>query len=207
MNSFKRYALKFIATGVCWVSGISLALATTITYDFDAFTDGASLTSQYSGISFTNATVLKAGYSLNEFSFPPHSGDGAVFDDGGPMHISFNTLAHSVSGYFTYLDGLTLWAYDRNDNLLATATSAYLTNLADGTGDPGSMPNELLSVSSPGDQIARVVIGAANGGSSLVLDDLTTITSTTALPVPGTFALVLTGLALAWRRRTRPRRR
>jgi hypothetical protein len=192
--------------GLVWLGCISIASAAVVTYGFDTFNDGASLTNQYGGLNFSNAKVLKSGFSLNEFAFPPHSGDGVVFDDGGPIVIEFNSPVQSVSGHFTYLEGMTLTAYDSHDHLLAMANAAYFTNLADGTGDPGSAANELLSIASAGDLIARVVIRSADEGGSLVLDDLTTISSVTVLPEPGTLALVLSGLALTWRRKTKWRR-
>lgn len=200
MDRFKRYIGRIVATGLLWLGGISIASATVITYSFDTFNDSTSLTNQYNGLNFSNATVLKSGFSLNEFSFPPHSGDGAVFDDGGPVVIRFSTPVQSVSGYFTYLEGLMLSAYDSSDHLLAVASAAYFTNLADGTGDPGSIANELLSVASAGDLISRVVIRSSNGGGSLVLDDLTTTSSVTVLPEPGTLLLMLSGLVMVWRR-------
>ncbi|WEF33907.1 hypothetical protein [Pseudoduganella chitinolytica] len=197
--------VRRIALGaLMWLVAAHAALATPITYSFDTFADGTSLTGQYAGLGFANGTVLRAGIGLNELSFPPRSGDGVLFDDGGPIVITFATGASAVSGYFTYVDGLTLSAYDSSDNLIAIATAAFLANVADGSGDPGSAPNELLSVMATGDLIARIVISSSPGGASLALDDLTVDTAAVAVPSPGTLPLVMTGLlALAWRARRR----
>jgi len=187
--------------------GLSPAEATPIVYDFDTFSDSTRITTQYSGLTFINATVLKSGISLNDLSFPPHSGDGAAFDEGGPIIITLSSPVQSVSGYFTYLNGLTLSAYDSKSNLLVTAHSSFLTNLADGTGDPGSLPNELLSVVSSGDQIARIVVESSISGSSFVMDDITVSTSKPALPIPGTLSLLLGGLVLLFSFSVRSRHR
>jgi hypothetical protein len=50
------------------------ASAGSITLDFEGFPDSTILSTQYSGLTFTNAIILTAGISLNEFEFPPHSG-------------------------------------------------------------------------------------------------------------------------------------
>src|SRR5438445_3289421 len=42
--------------------------------DFEGLVDGTSVGSLIPGLVFTNATVLTAGISLNDFDFPPHSG-------------------------------------------------------------------------------------------------------------------------------------
>lgn len=186
------------------MAAIASAHAGVITYDFDGIADGTALTGQYAGLHFAHATVLRAGISLNETAFPPHSGTGVVYDDGGAIEITFDTLASSVSGYFTYSEGLTFSAYDSADNLLRSVTATWLANQADGTGDAGSVPNELLAIDFGVDSIARIVIRGAADGASLVLDDLTVGTAAVAVPEPATLPLVALGLAaLLARRRTR----
>jgi hypothetical protein len=195
MGTISARARGILGAVLWYFLGLNPALAGAITYDFDTFADNTVLASQYAGLAFTNGTVLRAGIGLNEVSFPPRSGDGVLFDDGGAISIEFATLASSVSGYFTYADGLTLSAYDSGNNLIATATAAYLSNVADGSGDPGSVPNELLGVSSTGDLIARIVISSSSiGGFSLVLDDLTVVTQAQAVPEPGSLPLVMLGM-------------
>ena len=47
--------------------------ATTI--DFEGLADSDTVTTRFPGLTFTNATVLTAEISLNEFEFPPQLGD------------------------------------------------------------------------------------------------------------------------------------
>lgn len=158
------------------------------TIDFEGLADSSSVTNQFPGLLFSNATVLTAGVSLNEFEFPPQSGDNVVFDDGGPISILFSVPVLSFSGYFTYLAQLTLTAYDSSDNVLGSITSSYLSNLVL-SGDPGSIPNELLELAFAGG-ISKVTISGDLGGGSFTLDD---VTVATAVSEPSTFYLMLTG--------------
>jgi hypothetical protein len=63
------------------------------------------------------------------------------------------------------------------------------------SGDPGSTPNELLSVASAGG-ITRVMITGNPSGSSLTLDDLnfTPVTTPAPVPEPSTLILLVSGL-------------
>ncbi len=109
-----------------------------ITLNFEGFPDGTTLTNQYSGVNFTNTTVLKAGFSLNEFEFPPHSGTNVASDTGGPISISFATPATSFAGYFTYLMPLTLTAFNAANSPVGSITSKFANNLACLAGPPCS---------------------------------------------------------------------
>ena len=82
------------------------------TIDFEGLADSTILTNQYPGITFTNAIILTAGISLNEFEFPPHSGVNVASDNNGPITIVFSSPVLSFSGYFTYVEPLTLDAFD-----------------------------------------------------------------------------------------------
>ena len=144
-----------------------VALATTSTLkadttviDFDGLLDSEPVTNQFSGVTFTNATVLTAGLSLNEFDFPPVSGTNVVFDDGGAMTLNFAAPIDSFGGFFTYAEPLTLSAFDSSNNLLASVTSAFSSNLGT-AGDPGSSPNEFLLASIAG--ISSVTITGDHG--------------------------------------------
>ena len=183
----RRLAPVVLALGLTMMA--APASAAVVVYDFDALADSTPLTSQLAGLSFSNATVLKAGISLNELDFPPRSGDGVVFDAGGAISISFVAPVLSVGGYFTYLSALSLSAFDSASNLLGTVTSAYAANNVS-TGDPGSSPNELLLFTAASDVIARVVITGDITGSSFVLDDLT-LNNVNAVPEPQTLLLAL----------------
>jgi len=158
--------------------------------NFEGFPDSSILTNQYSGLTFTNAIILTAGISLNEFEFPPHSGVNVASDNGGPISISFDTTILSFSGYFTYVEPLTLDAFDSGSNLVDSATSAFSSNDAL-FGDPGSSPNEFLQVNFAGG-ISGVSITGDPLGGSLVMDDITYTTAD--VPEPESTFLFLSGV-------------
>ena len=87
------------------------------------------LTTQYSGVTFSNAGILTAGGSLNELEFPPSSSVNVVSDNPGPMSIVFSVRVTSFSGYFTYAEALTIDAYN-GSNILAANISPFSNNEA-----------------------------------------------------------------------------
>jgi hypothetical protein len=173
-----------------------------VTIDFETLADGDVVTNQFPDILFSNATVLTAGISLNEFEFPPKSGSNVVFDDGGPMTLSFLTPVLGVSGFFTYLSlsPLTLSAFDPSGNLLASVSSAFSNNTAL-SGEGGSSPNEQLGFFGLG-LIGSLTISGDAGGGSFVVDDITL----TPIPEPGTMLLLGSGLLALLGRRVLQRR-
>ena len=186
---------------------VALALPSTVlatTIDFEAFTDGDVITNQVTEVTFANAMVLTAGVSLNEFEFPPRSGTNVVFDDGGPMSITFTSPLASFGGYFTYLAPLTLEAFSPANVLLGSVTSAFSANLAL-SGDPGSSTNEFLQLAFASG-IGSVTITGDPAGGSFVLDDAT-ITALQSgpepepVPEPGTLTLLAVGTVAFARRR------
>src|SRR5258708_5680550 len=108
-----------------------------VVIDFESFNDLDALTTQIPGLIFSHATVVSAGFSLNDLEFPPRSGTNSVFDDGGPLHISFGTPLSSFAGYFTYAKQLSLVAFDAANNQVGTAQSLFNSNDAL-IGDAGS---------------------------------------------------------------------
>jgi hypothetical protein len=162
--------------------------ATTITLNFEGFPDSTILTTQYSGVTFSNAIILTSGISLNEFEFPPHSGVNVVSDNGGPMSLNFSTPITTFAGYFTYAEALTLDAYGSSNNLLVSVASTYSNNEAI-SGDAGSSPNEFIQLSSLS-AISEITITGDPAGGSFVLDDATYTTSTTVSPEPSYSALL-----------------
>jgi hypothetical protein len=170
--------------------------AAPVLIDFETLSDLEDVTNQFAanGILFTGATALLSGSvggSLNDVDFPPASGFAAVFNSGD-LRIDFATGASSVSGLFTYNDGLTLTAYS-GATVLGSVNSAFTSNYA-GSGNPN---NELLSLAFS-DVITHVILSAPIG--SFTLDDLTvnTIDGTEPIPEPATATLFLMGAGAAW---------
>lgn len=176
-----RWVLKFGI--VLLVLGLLISgPAHAITIDFEALTELDSVTTQFSGLTFTNATVLTSGSTLNEFEFPPSSGLNVVFDDGGAMQIDFATAALTVSGRFTYSEALTLTAYDSLLSPVATVNSLFGSNLVL-SGEAGSSANELLALNYAGGISRLLITGNALGGS-FTLDDFTYTTGDILPPPP-----------------------
>ena len=171
-------------------AGPACLKADIITIDFEGFPDGTSLTTQYPGLTFSNATIITAGISLNEFEFPPHSGSNVAFDDGGPISIAFASPILSFGAYFTYSEPLTLAAFDSTSAQVATALSLFSSNLAL-SGDSGSSPNEFLQVSFASG-ISSVSITGDPLGGSFVMDDVTYTTTEAPVPEPSSIILFLT---------------
>jgi hypothetical protein len=166
------------------------AHAEPVTINFEGFPDSTVLTNQYPGLTFSNAIILSAGISLNEFELPPHSGSNVAFDNNAPIAIAFSASVTSFSGYFTYVEPLTILAFDAASNQVAEALSALSSNDAL-FGNPGSSPNEFLSVSSL-KGISRVTITADPQGNSFAMDD---IAYAPAVPEPHLVFLSLIGFA------------
>ena len=159
---FRSFRVCFLLT--------CLALATRpATLDFEGLSDGIVLTSEYSGVSFSNAIILTSGVSLNEFEFPPRSGTNVASDDGGPMSINFASAVSSFSGYFTYAEPLTISAFSNSNVLLSSTISPFSDNEAM-SGFSGSSPNELLQISSS-IGISYIRITGDPFGSSFTIDD------------------------------------
>lgn len=175
--------------------GAQFAAAAPVLYDFEAFNDADALTSQIGGLDFEQATVLASGVSLNQDEFPPHSGSNVVFDDGGPLSISFAAPVFSVGGFFTYNTALNFSAYDSGNHLLGSLASLFASNLGL-SGDAGSSSNEFLSFDSAAGLISKVVISGDPFGASFTLDDLS-VDAGLSVPEPQSLALVLAAIAAA----------
>jgi hypothetical protein len=169
----------------------TLARAGTVTLDFESFADGTSLTNQYVGFLFTNASVFTAGLSLNDLEFPPHSGTNVAVDAGGPITIGFTSPVLSFSGFFTYSSALTIDAFDSLNQAVGTTNSAFTSNFV----SSGRPANELLQVSFAGG-ISRVSITGGVSGSSFTLDDATVNTPVSGVPEPSSGFMVLACLLL-----------
>ena len=185
--------IRLAALIVCLIFSTAAAEAGPLV-DFEALADSEVLTNQIPGLTFTNATVLTAGISLNELDFPPASGVNVAFDDGGPMRIDFASPIAAFRGRFNYVVPITLAAFDALDTPLGVVSSAYGSNLAL-SGDPGSAPNELLALMVA--NIAYVTITGDAFGLSFTVDDV----SASAVPEPAAALLLAFGVAAIARRR------
>lgn len=186
---------------------LAVNLSATTSIDFEDQQDGTVITNQYAGLTFTNATVLTAGISLNELEFPPHSGMNVVFDDGGPITIFSDAALSSFGAYYTYSQALTATAFDSLGNIVGSALSAYTNNMAclDGppcSGDPGSSPNEFIDLIFDSPFTHITIQGDPNGGS-FTMDDTTFTAAAQTTPEASTFALSMVFLSLFFVRKIR----
>ncbi len=180
-------------------AGPVLAAPTVI--DFEDRLDGDVVAAQYADLAFANATAITAGFSLNEFEFPPASGNNVVFEDGVGLSIDFATPMGSVYGRFNYRAPLIFEAFDASNGLLATIASLFGSNLGI-SGELGSITNEVIGATSIGG-ISRVVITGDPAGGSFTLDDLTfeRAAPVNGVPEPSTLLLVVAGVVGLGRRR------
>lgn len=194
MSMLKSWWVKVGVAGALAAGG--LVQAAPITYNFEAFGDGTALGSQISGLSFTNALVLRAGDSLNDVEFPPHSGAAVVMDDGGAIEIQFAAPVLGVSAFFTYTVPLTIEAFDSSHQSLGSVTGTFSAN-TQLSGFSGSSPNEELGLLFSTAQIASVRFTGDSAGASFALDDLTVefAQGGGTVPEPQSLALVLAALA------------
>jgi len=184
-----------LVLGLLFASGVN---ATPAKVDFEQFEDGETLTSQIAGLTFVGGLVLRGGISLNEFEFPPRSGNGVLVDQGSDLRIEFESPVFSIGAYFTYMVPLSLRAFDADGNVIGSRSSSFLSNLAL-SGDPGSAANEYLEISlaSP---ISSVAIHGDDAGYSFAMDDLSyNVEQMPAVPEPTVNAMLCIGSgALLW---------
>lgn len=190
----KNFILFIILlSGIFVATSIIKAGATAI--DFEDLFEFDSVANHYQalGPTFTNATVLTAGSSLNEFEFPPYSGVNVIYDDSAPIQIDFSTPVSEIGAYLTYMIPVTINAYDASSNLVGSYTSSFSSNMAL-SGDSGSSPNEYFTIAYAGGISSVAIVGDSFGGS-FVLDDINFETaSVTPVPEPNTIIMLLTGL-------------
>jgi len=197
---------SIVFIGLCLAIPVRV-FALPIVLDFEDLVELDLVGVTYSDVTFKGAVVLTAGSILNEFEFPPQSGDNVVSDDSGPIEIGFTSPVAAFGANFTYSLPLLLSAYDSSNNLLGSISSDFANNLAL-SGDVTSSPNEYLEIASVFG-IAFVRIEGDPFGGSFVLDDVTItpiVGQSAAVPESGTFALVLlgaAGMARSVRRRAR----
>lgn len=189
----KGASVRFLPPVLVLLTAAALPLtADVMDLDFEGFPDGTILATQYPGVTFTNAIILTAGISLNEFDFPPHSGTNVASDNNGPMSIDFANPVLSFGGYFTYVELLTIQAFNTADIQVASASSLFSQNFV----SSGNPANEFIRVAFA-EGISSVTITGDPSGGSFTLDDATYTTTSTSVPEPSTWSLMLfTGAAI-----------
>lgn len=164
-----------------WVGALAAA---PVTLDFEALPDSTVLSNEYAGLGLTlnSALSLTAGFSLNEFDYPPHSGAVAIGNllTGTPLELVFDAPSTGLSAWFTYGGALTVSSFAFDGTLLGSVTSLLASNL-------GS--SEFIDFA-PG-AASRVLIQSSG---DYIVDDLTFERSAGNVPEPASFSLV--GLAL-----------
>ena len=191
-----RYLFKGCAVAVLALAALaplSLTQAVSTVLDFEGLTDGTVITNQFPGAAFSNAIILSSGVSLNEFEFPPRTGVNVLSDNGGPINITFSTPITSFSAWFTYASAVKVTAFGAANAQVAVANSAFANNEAL-SGDPGSLPNEKLTVTFAGG-INRISLAGLPAGGSFAVDDITVappLSPTVITPPPTQSNLTIT---------------
>ena len=177
-----------------------------MSYNFETLWNDEGIAVQLNGLLLSNAVALESGVRLNELEVPTHSGQLVISDLGVPLGLIFALPFVMLEAYFTYLLPITINAYDVDDLLVRTVSSAFSNNLGCTAGPPcagavGSAPNDhLLVIYTPG--IFRVEIVGDPFGSSFTVDD---VSVSSQVPEPGLLLYVLSALALLlWKHLTIP---
>lgn len=159
------------------------------------------------GVSFTGATVLACGESLNCGQFPPFSGRNVVYDDpssGGLITATFDPLftgnVRNVSARVTGNRNVTMTAFNKDGNILGMDNTGGANYVGSGT---GISANKLLTITVPstGDVIAQV--NFHDSGNTYTIDDFTFTAGKTVMLDAG-HGQILTGGVLQYQRTATP---
>lgn len=182
MKIFKILLFLPVMTGL--LATTSQLNATPVLLDFEDISDFTSVGDFYAstGVHFYNAISLTAGFSLNEYDFPPHSGLMAIGDNYAPIEIFFEHAANNINAYFTYSSQLTFSAYDSSGNSVGWFINQQTNNL---------QTSDLIALSFS--NVSRLTISGASE-NSYIMDDFS-FEPGTPVPEPSTILLFVTGLS------------
>ncbi len=197
-----------ICAACIFLSLTAPAKAGTITQDFESvgasLSEGGNLTTQLSGLTFTNAIIAEEGSPIFAYYGAGHDGAhsgsysitdvlGVNYAEPSPVSVLFSTPVNDLSFYAmdidgtgTYAETLTASVYDNSSNLLQTITITSNLNDPD-TGDGIATP-----VAFTVNNISSLTVTISNqaGSAAWALDDL----SYTPVPIPAAVWLLGSGL-------------
>ncbi len=167
---------------VLFILGTTPVMATFL--NFEDLSDLTPVNDFYAayGIHFQNTISLTAGFSLNEFDYPPSSGSVAIGDNFAPIQITFDNPMENLFGNFTYGSQLTFTAYDQFGSLIGSFINPGISNLGN---------TQLISLNFIG--VSSLVI-AGETVNSYIMDDFNFNPSSAPVPEPTTLVLLGGGL-------------
>lgn len=159
-----------------------------ITLGFDGLADLASNVDSF-GVSFTGASVLQCGSSLNCGPYPPFSGKNVVYDTlgaGGVITARFESSAtgnvRKVSARVTGSRSITMSAFDDGGALVGSVSTGGANFVGSNTGLP---PNMLLALTAQTGGKPIRSVSFRDGGNTFTVDNFTYSKSKTIMLDPG----------------------
>jgi len=167
----KRSRLFLITIIMLTCATVCNAAPKDITLGFDGLADLSTNLNAF-GVSFTGATVLACGGTLNCGYFPPFSGRNVIYDTSGGNGVitavfdaSATGPVRKVSVRITGNRNITMTAFDKDNAVLDIAETGGANYVGVGT------PNKLVTVESETVPIASV--NFHDSGNSYTIDDFT----------------------------------
>ena len=127
------------------LSQYQAALAATdneVVLDFEGLAEGSSVGTAYKtahGVSFSGATILVAGGSLNS-PYIPRSGANVVYDQTGAIEATFDKPVRKAGGYITGNRAITMTCYKQDGSVVGAAGTPGANYNGAGTGLPLNLP-------------------------------------------------------------------
>lgn len=147
-----------------------------VTLGFDGLPDLSANVGDF-GVSFTGASVLQCGSSLNCSAYPPFSGRNIIYDTpgfGGVIAAVFDPAVagnvRKVSARITGNRSITMTAFDVNKKMLGTISTGGSNYVGSGTGLPANM---LLTITVPSGQLPVTSVTFHDSGNTFTIDDFT----------------------------------